>query len=327
MRSQLVVIHRPRQTGQDEVFTCSSAAWLIWETCIRRLAIGILPEVSTTSQAESASDKTSKFSGLETRDGDEIFRGSEAYRFLLETVCGLRSPVRGETEVHGQFREWFEKLGPEHPLFKTLQGIHLAARKVRTAHLRGLGSQSYGSFARRTIKNAVLRPQKSEAINTRQTTQPQDTQSNMRPQEIHMIGGGGLAREILPWLTNLSLPVHVHVRNTAKHRDLERKYSSVQVRALTDKADFKMNIQTLLITAPVSSGFIADWLAPRDQDLQLVLDYRGESHSDPLRMSATYFSLQDIFREIESTKEKVDAEVEKARMMIQDLCRVEEGRG
>jgi glutamyl-tRNA reductase len=287
MRSQLIVIHRPRTRGCDELFSQVPLNWIQWETCIRRLLIGLSPHTEESSLLA----------------GDEVYSGFEAYQFLLETVCGLKSPVKAETEVHGQYREILEKVPVEHPLFKTLQQVHIDARKVRSTHLRGLGSQSYGSLARRTIKNTVIRARDIVA------------------EEIHVLGAGALAREILPWLAKLDLPVHVHVRNPEKHLDLEKKFSSVKVHGLSDQPKGK-SLQTLVVTAPVSSGYLAEWLMPRAQELKLVLDYRGESHQDPLKVSAQYFSLQDIFREIESTKQKVDNETHRATVMIQDLCKV-----
>src|SRR4051794_17953925 len=63
---------------------------LVWATCLRSLAFGGTPET-----------------------GDEYYLQGEAYRFLLEVVCGLKSPIVGETEVFGQFKvfsqEWVKR--------------------------------------------------------------------------------------------------------------------------------------------------------------------------------------------------------------------------
>jgi hypothetical protein len=38
----------------------------------------------------------------------EVFRGQQAYRFLLEVICGLNSPIVGKTAVMGQFKEFLQ---------------------------------------------------------------------------------------------------------------------------------------------------------------------------------------------------------------------------
>ena len=70
----------------------------------------------------------------------------EAYRLLLEILCGLRSPMVGETQVMGQFKAFLASLDREHAWVNRVgQRLLTDARDVRTRHLQGLGSRSYGS--------------------------------------------------------------------------------------------------------------------------------------------------------------------------------------
>jgi glutamyl-tRNA reductase len=282
MRSQLVIIHRPRVNGLDRAFSLSSH-WVEWETCIRRLAIGFgdgFGEIC--SQIEKS-----------LHPEDVIYKGTQAYNFLLEVVCGLQSPVKGETEVHGQFREVLGKIGPHHQLFKVLQSAHVDARRVRASHLQGLGSQSYGSFARKQVRGL---------------------------NEVFILGAGHLTRELLPWLTKLDIPVTLVVRDTKKHISFESEYETVRVLDFSESIQFGSG-SALIIAAPVTSLEIFKWLSENDNQVEMVLDYRGESAHDPLLISARYFTLQDIFREIDSAKQKVDSGVEKARELIQSFSK------
>src|SRR6185437_11106148 len=92
---KLVIVHRRRDT-QPAAFSFTNPDWCVWETCVRRLAFG-----------------TDAFAIEPSERGDEIYLGDHAFRFLLEIVCGLHSPVRGETEVHGQFRQYLNSVPKE----------------------------------------------------------------------------------------------------------------------------------------------------------------------------------------------------------------------
>src|SRR5262245_17342584 len=55
-------------------------------------------------------DGRAEFSTLLNRGIElDFYEGSGAYKFLLEIISGLHSPIYGETEVLGQFREFIRK--------------------------------------------------------------------------------------------------------------------------------------------------------------------------------------------------------------------------
>ena len=280
MRSHLIVINRVLEAGQYLPLSRSELTdtWALWQTCVRSMAI-------SEDQASLTSIKESLLST------DEIYQGKEAYQFLLEVVCGLHSPVTGETEVHGQFKEFVDGLSESHSLTPILRDMHLKARKVRDAHLRGLGSQSYGSLARRRVRGF---------------------------NRVCLLGVGQLAREILPWLAKLDLEVVLFSRKPEKHHDLVAKYPRVNLRHFDEEKDLKD--VALIISAPLNSSRISEWMGNQAHGPRLILDYRGESHFDPLKTSIDYLNLKDIFKEIDNTKQKVDAEVGRAKLFISSLC-------
>src|SRR3979411_147858 len=69
---------------------------LEWQTCLRRILF--LNRFENSALIEAAED-----SGW---GSVEVCRGKNAYGFLLEVICGLNSPLLGETAVMGQFREF-----------------------------------------------------------------------------------------------------------------------------------------------------------------------------------------------------------------------------
>src|SRR5438132_9187889 len=101
----------------------------VWRTCLREVAFA----ADVDAMPESHRD------GLQMVEGD-------AYRMLLEILCGLQSPMLGETQVMGQFKGFLASLGRDQAWLNRLgQRLLADAREVRTSHLQGLGSRSYGS--------------------------------------------------------------------------------------------------------------------------------------------------------------------------------------
>src|SRR5205085_5331838 len=83
----------------------------------------------------------------------EVFRGQQAYAFLLEVICGLNSPIVGETAVMGQFKDFlldakFPRTSWGNFLRQLVTNLMIDAKRVRARHMQGIGSQSYGSLVR-----------------------------------------------------------------------------------------------------------------------------------------------------------------------------------
>lgn len=89
----------------------------------------------------------------------DIFEGINAYTFLLETICGLRSEVLAEYEVVSQFKDSYQeflKLPERHShLIQVLEKLFSDNKKVRTDHLTEIGQLTYAGIARKIIHNAV----------------------------------------------------------------------------------------------------------------------------------------------------------------------------
>lgn len=136
------------------------ASGLFLDTCLRQLCIATQP--------------------LEPSPGVELRRGSEAYRFALEVITGLRSAVPGETNVFGQFKKaWHHCRASGQPdvVARIAPWVHRLindARVIRHNHLHGIGGASYGSLVRRMIAPS-------------------------RGDRVLFVGAGDLARSILPY--------------------------------------------------------------------------------------------------------------------------------
>ncbi len=281
--TDVVIVHR-RRDSQPAAFSFHNPQWFIWETCVRRLAFG-----------------SESFGVEKAEDGDEVYTGQNAFRFLLEIVCGLHSPVRGETEVHGQFRQFLKSIPQDSWLKPFLDKTHLQARRVRDEFLRDLGSQSYGSLARRKFREC---------------------------DGVDIVGGGQLVRDVLPWLLKMGHPVRIWVRSPEKMAWTAERYSPVLLEKLTicALADFERKNggesgladerRGLMIAAPIEAKDLKPWA----EKAQCILDFRADSATDRIAdliskaavNRAHILTLNDIFSEIEATRGRVDQQTQRA---------------
>lgn len=235
MTTDFLLLHR---TGPERFRLPESVDAFSFMTCLRHIVIG---DADTLSQIEAG-------------DG-QFLRGDEAYRFLLEVICGLHSPLIGETEVAGQFKNAVANFSyPATPwgsaLAKTFKVLFEDAKKIRDAHLKDLGSQSYGSVLRREIRGH---------------------------KNVHILGAGHLVQEILPWIVKDGIDLTIHVRDVAKaSRELSEKIGrGLRIVELGQV----IAEDVLVIAAPVSAKAVSAW-APRGASF--VADLRADSSQDLL---------------------------------------------
>lgn len=195
------------------------------------------------------------------------YESFKALEYLVQVVSGLKSPVVGETEVFGQFKKQIlPQLDHKKELQEPLQFAMNIAKFIRTKHLVGGGSQTYGSMVRRLLKGE---------------------------NNILFIGSGVLAESIYPWVKG-SKNIIFSVRNPNKV-----KIKNEKVLSLNEKfnCDFPINV---VVCAPVSSDFLGEYL--KDVNVNHVIDLREESKEDPLNYSKLY-DLQTVFKEIKETNQ------------------------
>lgn len=242
MLKNLYVVHRVK----PHLFT--DALVPVWATCLRSLAFfSVEPEA---------------------QNGDSVFRQADAYRFILEVICGLHSPVVGETEVFGQFKQfassWVEREPSRAPL---IQRLLTDAKEIRSQYLTGQGIQSYGSWVK----------------------------AHLDGEPVHILGAGQLAREIEPHIAKISKQVTVHARTPSKVT--WTKAADLALRAFSGGH--------VVIAAPLTSAQVADWFGERKA--LSIFDLRETSVRDLIASSfaTQHHRLDEIFSHIHSTKLKL----------------------
>jgi glutamyl-tRNA reductase len=247
----------------------------VWRTCLREVVF--------------AGDVTD---APPLHDGARPLVEGDAYRLLLEILCGLQSPMLGETQVMGQFKTFLSSLDRQQGWLNTLgQRLLADARDIRTSHLQGLGSRSYGSAVRRYL---------SEMTHT------------------VLIGTGKLAQEVLPFLADAGRSVDQWGRTTDVSEFPAPRSASVFHYRLYDSADTFAGpaVPTaLVIAAPVPSP-IVDRVAACYPSLACAIDLRGELDTAPLHVDAPVITLHDLFAQMRATHGTAARLVDAARSEI-----------
>jgi len=148
--TDLLVLHQKKDTTglADWLVDCPSpdAPGFFVDTCMRQLAVPATPELGDSIAAYAAGNSL------------ELFRGSDAYQFLLEVSTGLHSAVPGETNILGQLKSAWQRSVASlrrddvvrlQPVFDS---VMRDANTIRQEYLQGLGGNSYGSLARKLIQ-------------------------------------------------------------------------------------------------------------------------------------------------------------------------------
>ena len=251
-----------------------SGSWpdsaLVWRTCVREIALveGDAP----------------------LPPGARVWHDEAAYAHLLEVICGLDSPLIGETEVLHQFKVFAAGLSPEYGRFREVaQSLLNDARLIRSRHLIGLGSRSYGSAIRRLVGDAP---------------------------RVALAGTGMLAKEIAPFLAGPTRIVDLWGR-----RDRINGFRDVSYRVLSAPSiDAIEQPVVLVIAAPLPSPEIAR-LAARYRNVIALIDLRAEGANDPPPPVAPIVTLADVFATVQAAGRVTAARVQAAKDDIRACAR------
>jgi glutamyl-tRNA reductase len=262
-----------------------------WQTCLRR--IQFLNRFDHSDLIEAAENDSMVLQTV------EIYRGTQAYEFLLEVICGLNSPLLGETAVMGQFKEFcLHAKFPNTPwgwfLRQFTANVLADAKRVRHVHLQGMGTQSYGSLVRQHLKGMPT---------------------------VAVLGAGQLAREILPWLAGKT-SARVFYRNWQHAKDLLQEYPEIQLDQYAS-ADAGWNDEDLglVIAAPIKAAEVESWARLQSSAFSKCLDLRGDAETDPIRLPVPVIKLSELFDALRTERQRLEGRVEAARAEINQLVK------
>ena len=254
---------------------------LVWKTCLREIAI--LDGRQVRPQDLQADD--------------QFYAREDGYRVLLEVICGLHSPVVGETEVLGQFKN-FAQRAQESPGWRCtapwILRLIADAKRIRTNHLTGMGGRSYGQLAHRHVADCP---------------------------RIFILGAGHLAQEMMPWFSDHRLEVFCRRPEGANGvlpllQQLQR-HPNGRIHPMDDPIAQENIVTGLIIAAPMSASEIAAWVGRLGCEIETIVDLRGESRNDRLEVeSARVVHFSEILDDLETNCRVADVRVERARKEI-----------
>jgi glutamyl-tRNA reductase len=284
---QLVILNLRREARDKLPIVLNS---LDWRTCLRRILFLNKPEnAALIAAAEREEAPASPV---------EIYRGEESYRFLLEVICGLNSPLVGETAVLGQFREFVAHAKLPGTLWgnflrQLISNLLVDAKRVRHEHLQGLGSQSYGSLVRQHLKGVP---------------------------SVALLGGGQLAREILPWLIGKT-QVRLFYRSCPHAQALRVDYPEIRLDQFSPAdAGWEQDETGLIIAAPLKAVEVERWVEKQSPRFSLCLDLRGDAETDPVSLPFPVIKLSELFDSLRHERQRLTGRIEAAREEIKLLA-------
>jgi glutamyl-tRNA reductase len=271
----LIVLHHPKKSSGETWPAAING--LEWQTCLRRIVL--LNKSESTALVPTLPE------------GVEVYEGRAAYNFLLEVICGLRSPLVAETAVMGQFKEFcaaarfpMNEWGAF--LRRLTSDLLVDAKRVRSRHLEGLGSQSYGGMVRQHLKGVP---------------------------SVVVLGAGQLAEEILPWIVGKT-DVTVCARNLEHAKALTEECEEIHLAQFTPGEAINETRETaIVIAAPIKAVDVETWMKAQATPLVKVIDLRGEAESDPIHSSLPVIRLSEMFAALKSERPKLIARVAAAR--------------
>lgn len=294
--TDLIIVHQSYQDSGDNFLKTHEINFqgltpIVWQTCRRRILFF---------------DEHS-FKNYQVHAYDEVYSELDAEEFLIEVLCGLKSPLVGETEVFGQFKTWWQSL-PAHD-FKNkfsarVQQIYSIVKKVRDEALCGLGSQSYGSLLRKKISEI----------------EPKHLNSNI----IDFIGAGQLVEEIIPWVQK-KWSYRIWCRNPEKVQSTTYGKEALALNAITE---VKKISSLVVVAAPITHDELNAWIKLRKESNYLYLfDFRHDSMSyfsdDQLTQ---YLHLDHFTNEVQQQKQQIQNQIELAKNRINQWKATEQSR-
>lgn len=225
---------------------------------------------------------------------NELVTGSDAYLFLLETICGLKSKLIGENEIVGQFKEAYQIYAAstlkDTKLLLVLEKLFKDAKDIRTQYLIGISQKTYASLTRRHFI------------------------AKSKADHIVVIGSGALAEDLINQFKKKA-KVSLCARNTEKAHELA-KIHSLNVIPWEERLEL-VNMPFIANTVGTNSvlfneKFFTAWTT--NNQTRLFVDLGSPSCiSTSLTSPEGVVRLDDIFREGAIVEEQKQAQIALAK--------------
>jgi glutamyl-tRNA reductase len=226
--------------------------------------------------------------------------GEEAYLFLLETICGLKSKLIGENEIVGQFKEAYKIYGQstfkDTKLLQILEKLFKDAKDIRTQYLIGISQKTYASLTRRHLIQRA------------------------RAQHVVVIGSGTLAEDLINQFKKKA-QVTICARNSQRVAELAKIHGLKVIP--WDERHSLVNQPYLANTVGADSilfdeNFFQQWTKKNEQ--RLFVDLGSPSViKTALTIDEGIVRLEDIFNEGAIVEGQKQVQIQLARAAMQEI--------
>lgn len=233
-----------------------------------------------------------------------VLDGKDAYQFLLETFCGLKSALLGENEIVSQFKSSYQVFTStaqrSTQLQRVIEKLFLDGKNIRTKYLKGICQKTYASITRKAIKSRFNNPGQNYP-------------------SVLVLGSGQLAEDIINQFRHKTT-VTISARNDLRVHSLKKKYSLKSI----DWLDYEKYVQSAFIINTIgttqtlfSKNFLSIWLQNHQSLGHLFVDLGAPSPLEKLEANnSSFLFLEGIFKKSEEVKMSNKNQLEQASTAI-----------
>lgn len=223
----------------------------------------------------------------------ELVSGADAYLYLLETICGLKSKLIGENEIVSQFKEAYQCYSAstlkDTKLLLIIEKLFKDAKEIRTNYLVGISHKTYASLTRKHLINKA------------------------KADQVVVIGSGAMAEDLINQFKKKS-KVYICARNTERMHELA-KSNGLEVISW-ENLDQLVNFPFIANTVGVSEILFDEYFFERwsKQENRMFVDL-GSPSSIKTNLGIDQFvvRLDDIFKEGAVMEEQKQAQIALAK--------------
>ena len=230
----------------------------------------------------------------------ELLEGEHAYRFLLETICGLKSILKGESEIVSQFKSAYSNyLDQSHRskvIMKVLEKLFKDAKDIRSNFLKEIGQQSYTGIAKKILVD------------------------HSKGKKVLILGSGKLAKDAIRNLSK-KFDIYVSARNDQKVKEIKKEFKGTNIHVIDWlQKEHYLSFDSIINTIGAKIAlFDEEFFRNFDPDRQLFIDLGSPSIVQTSMSSDDgVYKLEDIFNHGKELDEAKNQKISRAQLAIQD---------
>lgn len=238
----------------------------------------------------------------EQENQEKLFMsGAQAYTYLLEVICGLKSQLLGENEIVGQFKTAYKDYVNQETintkLLLIIEKLFKDAKEIRSKYLMGLSQKTYASIARKQMLG------------------------KKKANKVLIIGSGQLSADLINQFKKKA-EVVICARNTTKVDALVKEHgvSTIEWVDLKSIESFAFIVNSIGFDGTLfDNNFFDAWMARHNDRLFIDLGSPSILETD-YGTKEGIMHLQDIFQEGAIHESHKKLQIKRARLATEGIA-------